>query len=385
MNKQNTFLVLIISLNIIICGCHQQDEIKHTIAAIEEGKFHGWPANNGIWQWENEILAGYTQGDFSVKAGHNISGIQKSLFSRSLDGGNTWKMFDPDNFLDDENIQWLPQGKKHLEAPLNFNHKGFALRFFATGYHGNDDPEGGFYYSYDRGSTWQGPYYLGGLSNYEELNGKDITARTDYIITGGNELYAYISANPKNDRNNRIACIKTKDGGMSFEFVSWVTPLEEDYNAIMSSTIQLSENKFVLAHRKRYFGVETGIKNTIEALVSEDYCRTWKLLGTVKYFENSSNPPALLGLKDGRLVCIYGDRDNSSMSGKYSNDGGVTWGEEFIIRDNFKDMDSTSDFGYPRLMQRKDGKLVAIYYWASRDNLQQHIAVSIWNPQGIKK
>jgi len=100
----------------------------------------------------------------------------------------------------------------------------------------------------------------------------------------------------------------------------------------------------------------------------------------VKLFESSSNPPALLNLKDGRLLCIYGDRHNSRMSGKYSIDEGKTWGDEFIIRDNFKDMDSDWDFGYPRLVQLKNGKLVAIYYWASPEHPQQHIEVSIWDP-----
>jgi hypothetical protein len=82
--------------------------IRHVIAAIEEGKFHGWPANNGAWRWGNEILVGFTQGDLEVRDGHNITGIQESKFARSVDGGETWTTFDPYNYLDDENIQWLP-------------------------------------------------------------------------------------------------------------------------------------------------------------------------------------------------------------------------------------------------------------------------------------
>lgn len=172
---------------------------------------------------------------------------------------------------------------------------------------------------------------------------------------------------------------------MHFEFVSWVTPLNNDFNTIMSNTVRISENTFILAHRKRYFGDRDDISNSIEVHISEDIGKTWRSLGYIKHFEetvgNDSNPPALVKLQDGRLVCIYGDRYNSRMVGKYSEDGGVTWLEEFIIRDNFKDVtNSTWDFGYPRLVQRNDGKLVAIYYWASSENLQQHIAVSIWSP-----
>ena len=374
---------------IIIIGCEekQDDEFRHVIAAIEEDKFLAWPANNGIWQWGNEILAGFTRGEYNVtvRSGHNIAGVEESWFTRSLDGGETWHMFKPDGFMEGDKIKWIPDEKKLLEQPLNFGHDGFAMRVFATGYHGNDDPEGGFFYSYDRGLTWQGPWYLGDINNHSELRGKEITARTDYIITGEKELYLFISANYQNPGNNRIACIKTEDGGMSFEFVSWVTPLDSDFNTIMSNTVRVSENTFVLAHRNRYFGERDDIMNSIEVHVSEDLGQTWRSLGPVKHFKetvgNDSNPPALVKLEDGRLACIYGDRHNSRMAGKYSEDGGITWGEEFIICKNFKDVtNSTWDFGYPRLVRRHDGELVAIYYWASSENLQQHIAVSIWEP-----
>jgi len=368
---------IVLSL-IFLSGCGINNyEFRHVVAAIEDDKFLAWPANNGIWQWGDEILVGFTRGEYTVRSGHNIAGVEESWFTRSLDGGETWHMFKPDDFMDDDNIKWVPDKKRFLEQPLNFEHEGFAMRVFATGYHGNDDPEGGFYYSYDRGSTWQGPWYLGDINNHAELRGKEITARTDYIVTGEKELYLFISANYQNPRNNRIACIRTEDGGMSFEFVSWITPEEPYFNPIMSSTVRISENTFVLAHRNRYFGERDNIRNSIEAYISQDLGQTWRSPGPVKHFESGSNPPALLQLKDGRLVCIYGDRHNLVMAGKFSDDNGKSWGEEFIIN---KNLIGVSDFGYPRLLQRKDGKLVAIYYWASEDNLQQHIAATIWKP-----
>lgn len=382
-NKQIFFMVLVIIQNLVFLSAQQPQNIRHTIAAIEQNKFLGWPANNGVWQWGDEILVGFTRGDFALNDGHNIAGHQQSLFSRSLDGGETWSMLDPENFLDSDNEKWLPTGKKYLESPLNFNNKGFAMRIFSTGYHGNDDPGGGFYYSYDRGSTWNGPYYLGDINNHKELKGKAITARTDYIVTGKKELFIFISSS--DGEANRLACIKTEDGGMSFEFVSWITPAEKSVNTIMSSTVQLSKNKFVLSCRKIFPELKNTKGNRIETYISEDGCRTWKSLSMVKLFESSSNPPALLNLKDGRLLCIYGDRHNSRMSGKYSRDDGKTWGDEFIIRDNFKDMDSDWDFGYPRLVQLKNGKLVAIYYWASPEHPQQHIEVSLWDPPKNKR
>ena len=377
MKKQIYLLVLSVILNILSVSAQKTLDAIHKIAAIEQDKFFGWPANNGVWQWGNEILVGYTRGNFLVQTSHNITGNQESLFARSLDGGETWKMFDPDNFLDDENEKWLPKGKKYLESPLNFRNNGFAIRVFSTGYHGNDDPAGGFYYSYDRGTTWNGPYFLGDINNHEELKNMNITARTDYIVTGEKEMLIFISAVPKDGILNRIACIKTEDGGMNFKFVAWITPPDDKGSTIMSSTVQVSKDKYILAYRKIYPDLNNKKGNTIEIVVSEDGCNSWKFLSTVKIMEFHSNPPALLKLTDGRLVCIYGDRYNGAISGKYSVDEGATWGKEFVIRKDFKDMDSTFDFGYPRLVQRNDGKLVAIYYWATLENPQQHIAVSI--------
>jgi Neuraminidase (sialidase) len=68
------------------------------------------------------------------------------------------------------------------------------------------------------------------------------------------------------------------------------------------------------------------------------------------------------------------------MCGKYSTDNGKTWGDEFTLRDAYKSTDGWADMGYPRLVQRPDAKLVALYYWASEEHPQQHIAATIWTP-----
>ena len=386
--KKLLFISVLI-LTLLLCNrCKEADKFKHFIAAIEQDRFHGWPANNGVWQWEDEILVGFTQGDFTIKQGHNISGKQKSLFARSRNGGENWEMFDPENFMDDENEKFVPLQKNFLDHSLDLKHSGFAMRIFSSGYHGNEDPEGGFYYSFDRGATWQGPYFLGKINQHKELKDKNITARNDYIVTDKNQAFFFISACPKSqEKANRIACIKTEDGGMNFEFISWVTPPVLDINAVMSSTVQISKDKFIMAYRKIYheniesLGKESPYgekrKNTIDIHISEDGCLTWNFLSTVKVMESGSNPPALLLLNDGRLLCVYGDRHNLIMAGRYSNTEGKTWENEFVIREN---LIGTSDFGYPRLAQRKDGKLAAMYYWSSPEDPQEHIAVTIWDP-----
>ena len=68
--------------------------MKHIIVAREEGRFLGWPANDGVWSWADEIVVGYTNGTYEFKEqGHRISGEQPSFpaLSRSRDGGEIWQ------------------------------------------------------------------------------------------------------------------------------------------------------------------------------------------------------------------------------------------------------------------------------------------------------
>ena len=383
MKLTNTALLLAFTAIVFLSSCSippPSSQFQHVIAAIEKDKFHGWPANNGAWSWGDEILVGYTQADFDVARGHNLTGIQESKFARSTDGGETWRMFDPENFLDDENIKWLPAGKTKLQEPMNFAHSGFAMRVFASGYHGNDDPDGGFYYSYDRGATWNGPYFLGDMHNHSELVNAALTPRTDYIVMNKSECFVFITANlGEGEKTSRIACITTKDGGLTFEFVTWITPETTKYRAIMPNTIQLSEDTFLLTFRK-INDPKTPIESTIEAYISTDRCQSWKFLSTIKEIKENSNPPAIVQTDDGRLCCAYGDRDSGKICGTYSSDVGKTWSEEFVIRESYQSLDEWADMGYVRLVKRTDGKLVAMYYWASPDHPQQYIAATIWKP-----
>lgn len=379
---------LLIGSSVFQTVCSGQTSVKaeHYVAAIQQDRFHGWPANNGVWQWGDEILVGFTQGDFRLQPGHNIAGRQDTMLARSVDGGMNWKMFDPQNLLDDTNPKFLGEGKTKLSQSLDFRHRDFALRIFAHGYHGNDDPEGGFFYSLNRGQDWLGPHPLTGLSDSPELKDHKFSPRTDYLVQGHPDCLLFISTHTDNEKLKRIACVRTTDGGRTFQFVGWATPHSDLASTIMSQTVQFSAQELVLACRKIY--LDKTHHAEIETHRSDDGGKTWQFQSTVKFMRTQSNPPALLRLTDGRLCCVYGDRHTGQMQGRCSNDGGNTWEPEFVIRSDFQamadDPDSkagiNADIGYPRLVQRTDGKLVAIYYWATSENPQQHIAASVWQP-----
>ena len=70
----------------------------------EAGHFAAWPANNGIWAWQDEILVGFTLGYYKANdESHSIDVDRpaRAVLARSLDGGETWKLEDPENFVGD--------------------------------------------------------------------------------------------------------------------------------------------------------------------------------------------------------------------------------------------------------------------------------------------
>ncbi len=69
------------------------------------------------------------------------------------------------------------------------------------------------------------------------------------------------------------------------------------------------------------------------------------------------------------------------MLARCSADGGRSWAQEFVLRDDYQtDAHGDMDLGYPRLVPNGDGRMVAIYYWATRERFEQHVAGTLWEP-----
>jgi len=343
--------------------------MKNVVVFGRPDIFCGWPANNGVWRWGDEILVGFSYGPYVEKKGHNKGPSSTSVLARSKDGGETWQMEDPDNFAGD--------GRTILPPPdsINFAHRDFAMRVHRHG-------SARFFISYDRGRTWKGPYGFAGLMSHPELEGLENTARTDYIVNGPDDCFVFMSARkPDTGTRDRAFCARTTDGGKTFGFLSWINaePVGATRGA-MSSTARISDTRLVTALRRKY------PDQWVDVFVSNDNGGSWRFLSKVADTGGwNGNPPALLRLKDGRLCCVFGNRTKRQMLAKYSTDAGVTWSPELVLRDDFQvDSHNDPDLGYPRLVQRTDGKLVAMYYWATKKRPQHHIAATVWDPNKHK-
>jgi hypothetical protein len=61
---------------------------------------------------------------------------------------------------------------------------------------------------------------------------------------------------------------------------------------------------------------------------------------------------------------------------RLSSDGGHTWSPERTIRGN----GGGRDIGYPRSVERSDGKVVTVYYFHDQPLSDRYIAATIWEP-----
>ncbi|MEZ5274788.1 MAG: sialidase family protein [Opitutaceae bacterium] len=400
-----TIITLLMALNLSATS-----SLQHVVVYQQEGRFAGWPANNGAWMFEgDELLVGFTEAPYRLNpGGHNIGdeADQRSWLARSTDGGNTWRAYDPEHYVGDFGDE--PELQPVLE-PIDFSAPQFAMRVVGIGYHGSKDPRGHFFISSDGGQDWKGPYGFGDLVHHPELEKygmTELTPRTDYLVLDRDSALIMVSARiPGEFGTDRLFCLRTSDGGRSFAFSGWVVPpydpvlsdpdarvpLTDDpalnphpskARAVMSQSFLLADGSMVTAMRRRYRDDERGInQNWVDAYRSTDGGHSWKFMAVVgDAGSGNGNPPALNATADGRLCAVFGERENGRILVTYSSDEGRTWTAPFVLRDDFwsEDME-TNDLGYPRLFRRSDGKMVALYYFSTRKN-PHGIFATIWDP-----
>ena len=333
----------------------------------EAGRFGGWPANHGIWSWGNEILVGFELGYFKDSAtGHDIDYARPAehVLARSLDGGKTWSLERPDGLRPPPgtrvaNVPTALVGKAPADCPggIDFTHPDFAITFRMTSIHDGDSR---FHYSMDRGHTWLGPCKL---PNFGQPG---TAARTDYLVNGKHDMLAFLTAAKSNRKEGRVICVRTQDGGKTWNMVSFIGPEPEDF-AIMPSSVRLSPTDIVTAIRRRRW---------IDIYRTYNNGESWQFVNQAT-LDIGGNPPSMVKLDDGRLVITYGYRlPPYGIRARISSDNGLSWGKEFILRQD----GGGTDLGYPRTVKRPDGLLVTTYYFNEDAGKERFIGGTIWDP-----
>lgn len=338
-------------------------KVEHFTVYQEPGRYGGWPANHGFWQWGDELVVGFTSTWYKKTKEHQIDREKPSYEwqARSLDGGRTWKTETDLPFADHEK-EAKPTA---LKKPLDFTAKDFALLFRFGGLH---DGPSWFYTTTDRCKTWKGPY------SFTVPGVEKICTRTDLIVLGPKDCLMFGSCAKKNDgKEGRVFCARTTDGGLSWNLVSLIgeETVPGGY-AIMPSSLRLKDGTLLTMIRRS----DPKVSGFIEAWRSSDLGKTWKMTGKA-VTGIGGNPPALVQLQDGRVAITYGFRHKpSGMRACISEDSGMTWGPEILLREDAVD----GDMGYPRALVRPDGQVMTIYYYNGPREEDRVIAGTLWTP-----
>ncbi len=342
------------------------EEPRHVVVYRQAGEFAGWPANEGLWSWGDEILVGFNVAQFEERGDkHSFTGKQSVAFARSLDGGRTWATERHINVVPPASLG-NPELSHRSPGEFDFSGQSFAMKL-----------RGSFFYvSNDRGRAWLGPYRIPDF-------GQSIDARTSYIVTGPKACLFFIPCTLSDGRGTRIrSCVaETSDGGRTFHFLSWlsedpldeaapgVKPIGDDISSTMPSVVQLDDQTLVCALRNR---IKSRKWSSIHE--SRDGGRTWSAIAVLE--KGATNPVSLVRLDGRRIMAVYGNRRQvpSGVSAKISDDGGHTWSEERTLRNDGRKW----DIGYTRAAVRTDGGVVAVYYFANEQNAQQYIEATLF-------
>ena len=344
---------------------------KHVVVYHEPGRFAAWPANNGIWSWGDEILVGMFRAYYKEnKYHHSVDRTKPMTFAlaRSLDAGETWVLEDPDNYKGDGGEV------KELKSGINFTHPDFAL------YIANEN----YFLSYSRGKEWAGPF------QFPDFKLGNLTSRTDIMVNGAKDAFMFLSAKDtkvKATLQDRAFCVRTTDGGKTYNFVSWMADIDT-IRSVMPATVRMSENHLITALRRRYDPPldqkKMLPKNYISVHESLDNGKSWQFKSIVAETDRgirNGNPPSMVKLDDGRIAVMYGYRNRPySIRARISSDHGKTWSKEILLRDDGRKF----DIGYTRSIVRDDGKILTVYYFTTEEKKEMHIAATIWDPDEVE-
>lgn len=324
--------------------------MKHSVIYADPERYAGWPANHGAWQWGDEFLVGFLRGKYQRKSMHNVIEPFEKMLARSMDGGDTWAIESPG--VDFEGIGATP-------APA-FSLQNDIIRACGVYDHGGDycDESGAFYGSSNRGKTWHGPFRFDGIEVGEGMLNTSRTRTLGDLV--------FMTAGRANFWGTDYTFVARHDGR---RFSRIGTVCDDDARAVMPAVASV-DGRIVCVMRRRKSGHRGG---WIDAFGSDDAGSTWRFLSFVgPTGGHNGNPPALIALDDGRLLCVFGNRDEGCIVGAISEDRGHRW-TSIVIRESEVD---DVDIGYPQLFKRVDGVPVCVYYWASVEHRQQHIAAT---------
>ncbi len=337
--------------------------MKHYTIFSEHGRFGGWPANYGLWNWGPTISVGFQDCAFKLvgDSNHAVDKEQPRIIRQSrysLDE-DRWALENPLNF---EQSVATPLSHDSWPKTLDFSSAETGLFFLQ---HPARDGALFSYYTIDAGHNWIGPYEI------RIFDARNIEPRIDYVVDGPKAVTVFLTAFKDDGTEGRVFCIRTVDGGETWRFCSWIGAEEPGFT-IMPSSIKMDDDTYLVAVRWQRDG-----RWGIDVYRSIDDCSTWNFLSRAVEGEGLSNPPSMIRLDDGRICLTYGYRSPSyGIRYTLSDDGGNSWQDETVVRED----GGHWDLGYVRSTQLPSGHVLAAYYFCSDKNKERTIEATVFTP-----
>jgi len=318
-------------------------------------EFCSWPFNGGMWKLKNEeLLVAFvkTPCDYSVAANLRHTRIEtfgKLAAARSSDGGASWG--EPEPIADQIQLSDdLVYGKPgNYSTPYDFSDPDTIISCFSTPNTADPNAKAWIRISGDGGRNW-GPAVLLPHCQIPRYQG-----RPSYVVRPDGAILLFLTAKPTHAAYDMPLVFISFTGGCQWGLFSFM-PGSDLYRTICPSPVVLGDGRIAVAVRCKLD------VNAVwdELYVSDDGGVSWSFVSRIN---DHGDTVHLTAMKDGRLFAIYGFRLHSyGLRAKISEDGGVTWGPEIIVRDD----GGSYDLGYPRAVELSDGSILASYYFNDR-------------------
>ncbi len=355
-------------------GVSTAPNATHTNVYRRPDEFCSWPFNTGLWHvGPDEVLVSFVKHDcdYAVESelSHGRVETYGEIYSmRTTNGGESWEADGviADNVATSDAVQYGP--KKTLEG-RDFTDRETILTCWSAPNSGDPAATAWIKASDDGGRTWSPPVKL------PERIFPRIQGRPSYVVRDDGALLLLLTGKSASDPHDRPIAYVSFDGGANWTFLSYIAG-SEDYRIICPSPVRLDDGTLLAAVRCK----PSTRANWVEVYASGDGGRNWTYRSRVN---DQGEPGHLIRLDDGRLCCVYGYRHPPfGVRARFSDDGGQSWGREWILRDD----GGNYDLGYPRATQLADGSVLAVYYFnTDEDDLPveggvRHVAATKFDP-----
>jgi hypothetical protein len=223
-----------------------------------------------------------------------------------------------------------------------------------------------------------------------------ISSNSSQMVRADGRSMLFLTMISKDGWSRRPMVFLSTADQSTWHFQSFVTPEKDPFGAADGDWAKLASSFAFGGHRWFYpRGIQLPSGRILctlrcqrspqgdmwsELYYSDDGGGTWAFRSRINDF---GAPTSLVRMQDGRLVAVYGYRlPPYGVRAAVSEDEGETWNPEIVLRDD----GGSWDLGYPQAIESTRGKVLAVYYFNSKndevkaDGGVRHIARTIFTP-----